>query len=1520
TSNSWGGGGYDQALYDVIAQAGLFVAAAGNEYSDIDQWESYPAGYDLDNIVSVAATDHNDALADFSNWGLTSVDLGAPGVDILSTIPGNIHEMHSGTSMAAPHVSGCAALLASYNPSLTTAELKRAIMEGVDPIASLEGKCVTGGRLNLAKALEAVNPPWLTVAPATPGTIPPGSEQLFTVTADPQGLVAGTWVAEVIYQTDDPYEPDHILTVTAEIAPCRSLQSGIPSLVFTTVWATRDTVADVVLVNECNAPVTVSAVTFSEGPFTSELPVPFTVRPFGSISMPVRFAPRTAGDFESTMSIVSDAEDNPQLTVGLSGTSVAPPNITVTPASIDRVLAYGTTETLPVTLANTGGADFHFTTKIIPPRRTTTAPHSGLSDAVLFAAIDTAIWKIDPVTGDYIGDPISKPSPSSGPEGLAFDGEKLYYVFSSPEVIIIDPETGEFIDTLSCNIGKGYVDGLGVTADYIILGDLATEMVWICDKATGEPLASWSSPMYNGGLGASESRQSVFIFNWYDGTMEERSILDGSVINSFPFYSPGTGVAYSEGANVLFVASPWDNIVAINPDNGSIVAELPILDVWALASDEVGLNTKWLQASVTEGVVPHGQAITFTTMLSSDGELPETFSAILQLRHARPIAPGPYDIPCAMTVLPEKRCAATPSPLAFDGTWLGRTDTLPLYVFNSGNEATTVSSITSGSGQFMPFIALPLVVEPFDTVIVPVGFTPRRTGTENGVLTILSDAAIAPEVSVPLAGTAVNPPRISYSPSDIARTMLPGKTHSASIQLRNSGGTDFRFNVDIKAASGGSAGTSVFYGIGMKEFYTIDPNTGSILTADPLGYPANSVTYDGEMLYLIDSNRRTILVMNPVSKTVDRVIDLSDYEFDYISEIAVNDQYVFGIVHAKPDVMVVFVNKETGELSSYWGIDAATEGICNGRDDGTVIVFNSATGNLETRLIPNGDLLNEARPPVAIPYLGFSKGLDAVVMSDGWGHYFVDPATGALKGGFTTDVYIKLATDEIGRITWLSADNASGIVPVRDRATVSLTFNTDRMLPGTYTANVSIAHEKGWEPGPFVIPCQVMVLPIKKLAVSPGSTDFGNVWIGGDSASPVILTNSGNVTTTVHSIITTNGVFSFEQAPPFTVAPFSSLNVPVHFRPQRAGSFRNISFIISDAIDLPILMERMNGTGITPPAITIAPDHLTVQLPAGGSSSETLSLHNSGQGAYDFRISVIDNTPRTVATKGVLFIGTIEGIRQLDPETFEPIGSPIAVDGSLEGLAFDGKYLYAPLQTGRQADIVIIDPDNPDVRDTLTTDMSNVFIAGLGVTDEYLLVLDMMNESVRLIEKQSGTTIRTFDATYCYGALTAAVERNSYYIFNYMNWTIQERDLSDGSVKNELPVPVDLDFPAGAGYSQGGHVLYLSGDYGRVVAVNPDDGRVTTSVQTPYESTYSLAADEAGTYSRWLSVSITNGTVTPGGSLDIGVQFNAEGLRPGEFNGEITIIPEAGNAPGPFTIPCTLSVNEGEAALKLFEK
>ncbi len=189
-SNSWAGSGFSQALSDEINKANtydiLFVAAAGNSSADNTITATYPANYALPNVIAVAATDNNDGLASFSNYGSTNVHLGAPGVSILSTQPGNRYQYLSGTSMATPHVSGAAALLLSKT-TLTTAQLKDVILKNVDPIPSLTGKTITGGRLNVCRAMPGcVLPPTpdfsLGASPTTITVPDAGSTAVYTVT------------------------------------------------------------------------------------------------------------------------------------------------------------------------------------------------------------------------------------------------------------------------------------------------------------------------------------------------------------------------------------------------------------------------------------------------------------------------------------------------------------------------------------------------------------------------------------------------------------------------------------------------------------------------------------------------------------------------------------------------------------------------------------------------------------------------------------------------------------------------------------------------------------------------------------------------------------------------------------------------------------------------------------------------------------------------------------------------------------------------------------------------------------------------------------------------------------------------------------------------------------------------------------------------------------------------------------------------------------------------------------------
>jgi|GEM_PF-7020495 len=170
TSNSWGGGGYSQAMQDALEDADaagiLFVAASGNDGANVESSPNYPSGYEVPNVIAVAATTDSDTLASFSNYAATQVDLAAPGQSINSTIPNGSYAYFNGTSMATPHVSGACALLKAWYPALTHLEIKSIILRSVDPVPALVGFCATGGRLNVHQAL--VQSEEITTIPETP--------------------------------------------------------------------------------------------------------------------------------------------------------------------------------------------------------------------------------------------------------------------------------------------------------------------------------------------------------------------------------------------------------------------------------------------------------------------------------------------------------------------------------------------------------------------------------------------------------------------------------------------------------------------------------------------------------------------------------------------------------------------------------------------------------------------------------------------------------------------------------------------------------------------------------------------------------------------------------------------------------------------------------------------------------------------------------------------------------------------------------------------------------------------------------------------------------------------------------------------------------------------------------------------------------------------------------------------------------------------------------------------------------
>ena len=218
---SWGNGEVSAFLRWAIETAGdagiVVIAAAGNGGGDKigddnDAVPYYPASYESPNVIAVGASDSADQLTEFSDYGATSVDLVAPGAGIRSTVPTSVdpggYAFKNGTSMAAPHVTGTIALCAALHPGESVAERIARVLASADPVASLAGKCVTGGRLDVLGAVD-------TEAPVTTATGIDGAWHASAVTVSFSALDAGSGVAYVASRLDDG---DWVRGSTREVA------------------------------------------------------------------------------------------------------------------------------------------------------------------------------------------------------------------------------------------------------------------------------------------------------------------------------------------------------------------------------------------------------------------------------------------------------------------------------------------------------------------------------------------------------------------------------------------------------------------------------------------------------------------------------------------------------------------------------------------------------------------------------------------------------------------------------------------------------------------------------------------------------------------------------------------------------------------------------------------------------------------------------------------------------------------------------------------------------------------------------------------------------------------------------------------------------------------------------------------------------------------------------------------------------------------------------------------------------
>jgi subtilisin family serine protease len=831
TSNSWGGGSYNATLEQAIRSAGeagqLFVAAAGNDATDNDLTPHYPSSYALDNVIAVASTTRADALSSFSCFGRTTVDLAAPGTDILSTIPGAAYGTKSGTSMATPHVAGAAALLYSISPGRGHVDIKEVLLQTADPLPVLNGLCVSGGRLNVSRAAAYVAGPRVTLdtvarveltgnqdGNASPGeTIAldvsfksAGSEpaENCTATVSLAAPVPGVAVAGGPF-TFDYLDPGQVADPTRFIVTLDSSLAtpAVIPLAFTVVstggqtW-TEAYALDIHTVSLIRGQVTrldgagtVAGATVSySGPRTGSVTTDQNGRfEFRAVNGTFTLQAGATGYMPSatvTRSVPPAALDV-ELRLGTA-------ELHASPGTLAESLPAGDAVTRTIQLHNPGTAALRWTA-------TTAYPGSGtLLPAHAAAKVP------DP---DHPGAlRIQEDIPSIADDGVDLAGISIGTLMGGfPTFAAEMASRGASVRELGLPLDPEALDEVDVvviddTSWSLTAADIALLRAWAAAGGSmllegDESFSMGNTNQLLADTGIQGQVRAGFGFATVTDILPHEITRDvGSILaNSYGAYCSVSGAA-----EVLARYPSGDIFAAVSTlGSGRIFYagnEITYSGDWASGDtrrflhqtvDWLATRKRWLKVEGEKtGTIPPGGTVTLEVSIDSSFMEAGLYEARVVLTSDSPLTPS-REIPVQLTVSDAPGIAFQPPQLEFPECPLTRTITQDAVLVNTGTMDLVIDSLLINDSAFSVTMPIPVTIAPHERLVVPVTFHPDRVGLCHGVLTVTSNDATDENVDLPLEGVGKNGPALTYSPGAFPVTLPQGTDQTLPLTIGNPG-------------------------------------------------------------------------------------------------------------------------------------------------------------------------------------------------------------------------------------------------------------------------------------------------------------------------------------------------------------------------------------------------------------------------------------------------------------------------------------------------------------------------------------------------------------------------------------------------------------------------------------------------------------------------------------------------------------------------------------------------------------
>ncbi len=1209
---SWGSPEYSNALLESIQRAGndgvLIVAAAGNYSLDIDSVPFYPAAFNADNIVAVAASDDRDRLAGFSNYGAQSVDLAAPGDGILSTVPGGGYAVFSGTSMAAPHVAGTAALTLAVAPGLDVAQLKQRLLDSTDSIADLQGKVLTGGRLNAFLAI------------ATLDQTPPGPIADLAVTGATSNSVQLRWTA-----TGDDGEEG-----TAAAYDVRYSTAPIDA-------------------------TNVDAASLAAGaPHPAPAGSPEAMEVIGlEAGTEYHFVVRAIDDWGNLGAIDND----------VAASTLPPPTFRWAPERFDLDLVAGQSVTRTLTIENAGEGTLDWQVAL-PAIGTAAAAPSAAPMALPKGAADPRVGR--PVTSGFGGPDAFGYTfvDSDEPGGPGFTWDDIELTGTSIGSLQRDDQISEPIPLgFSFPFYGASYDAVRVTTNGF-LSFLQVEPIY-----DNQPLPSDLAPLTLiaplwDDLHFHDSARAVYRSEPGRFTVQYTGVERYEGPGSYTFQVTLLASGDIEYRYLELTGDVTSATIGIQDEAGlrglEVAFNTPYLhDRLAV---QIGQTPQWLSAAPTSGRLAAGEHQDVAIAIDSAFLRAGAHQGVVVVTTNDPQA-SLVGIPVALNVEGAPAIRIDPQALDFGAVFLGYPQSRRFQTINIGSDPLIVSSVAS-SDPLVTVSPASFTVAPGVRQEVEVTYAPASPGQLETALMITSNAANQPSLALPVTGTALPAPSIAVMPDRLDATIGEGTQSAATLTLANHGGSPLNYTLEVLPAADAfcanervyvtefyagavsrvslgsgevtristafvnpegllvdrDTNTAIVSDLGTGSLYELGLATGTVRTiASGLGAPFHAAfSPDRRSIYLTEAESGSLLRIDRAGGAISVIAsDLGgvwgmvldhDGATAYISEVV--EDRIFRLDLATGDLSVLPASGLVEPAGLALSQDETTLYVTGFDSPGSLYKVDVASGSVTTvaqgLAYPDGVLLDSSGD---IAYVAESVdnieggGIVAIDLRDGSKRGI---ASGALNGPSV------MAIDPGGPCHggFLSAAPTTGSIEPDGSAAIHVGFDGNGVEPGSYAAILRVSSNDPATPV-VDVPATLTVFGAPHIAIEPSSLDFGLVYSGFARNLGLTIRNAGSAPLTISAVTANDPALTVE--PGALVVPArGSAGVTVTYAPLSPGALAASLTIESDAANGPLQTVPVTGSALPPPQIRVEPASFSETLLTGGVIGRTLRVGNDG--------------------------------------------------------------------------------------------------------------------------------------------------------------------------------------------------------------------------------------------------------------------------------------------------------------------